>query len=328
MARNTDRGGKHIREVPKTGIDDDVDSLFKLPLTEFTDSRNALSARLKKAGRADDAAVIKTLAKPSVSAWAVNQIYWNNRETFDELIEVGEQLRDLQSSGISGKVTQMRASLDARRDVLTQLSDLASSLLQEAGHNPSQDTLRRVTTTLEALSSFGSRDDGPTPGRLSSDVDPPGFESLTSFIPGSFATESSKRESPAKKTEIVATKARPHLKLVEDAKKQRERDETRHANIAVAKLALQSAKKALTDARGAVQTLESQHKKSSAEAKQAEKARRDAEERLRKLSAAAEDAVESARRTAEEFAAATKSLDDAKRALERATKELESLLRD
>ena len=44
----------------------DVDGLFRLPLAEFTAARNALAARLKKAGRPSDADAVKALPKPSV----------------------------------------------------------------------------------------------------------------------------------------------------------------------------------------------------------------------------------------------------------------------
>jgi hypothetical protein len=39
----------------KRKLDDDIDDLFRLPVAEFTNARNALAARLKKEGRANDA---------------------------------------------------------------------------------------------------------------------------------------------------------------------------------------------------------------------------------------------------------------------------------
>lgn len=71
--------------------EDDVDALFRLPLAEFTGARNALAAKLKKSGRGDEAVRVKALAKPSISAWAVNQLYWNHREAFDRLIASAER---------------------------------------------------------------------------------------------------------------------------------------------------------------------------------------------------------------------------------------------
>jgi hypothetical protein len=169
-------------------LESDLEALFKLPLTEFTGARNALSAKLKKSGRGDEAAVVKTLAKPPLSAWAVNQLYWNHREAFDRLIASGERFHKAQASG---KVADMRTALETRREALTHLTDLATSLLRDAGPNPGQnpslDTTRRITATLEAMSAmsdWASRSDAPRPGRLTDDVDPPGFESFASFVPG------------------------------------------------------------------------------------------------------------------------------------------------
>ena len=281
-------------------LQDDVDELFKLPLTEFTDARNALAKRLKLSGRANDANVVKTLAKPSVSAWTVNQLYWRHRDAFEELLAAGQRFRKAQRGG---KVADMREALDARRRALAQLSDLASSLL----NNPTPDMLRRVSTTLEAMSALASFSDGPTPGRLSQDVDPPGFESLASFVPST--------TKPAKPTEEKATDARTTRRI----------DETRQVRIAAAKVSLQAARKAVADARARAQSLESAQKKAHAEAKEAEKRRREAEERFKKASAAADAATARSQSMTAEAQEATKAVEDAKRAVENASKELESL---
>src|SRR3984893_15272840 len=149
--------------MPK--LDDDIDALFKLPLTEFVGARKALAARLKQNGLVSEAEGVKALAKPSISAWTVNQLYWRHREAFDELIATSQRFRKAQ---VTGKMVNMREALDARREALSHLSDLATEALRDAGHNPSLDTLRRITTTLEALS-VTSLSDRPTLGRLSED---------------------------------------------------------------------------------------------------------------------------------------------------------------
>jgi len=147
-------------------LEDDVDALFKLPLADFIGARNNLAARLKRGGRADDANLVKALAKPSVSAWAVNQLYWKHRDAFDRLLATSQRFRQAQTSGTAGSIADMRESLDARREALSHLSDLATVLLRDAGHNPTPDTIHRITTTLEAVSAHPTPYDGPTPGRL------------------------------------------------------------------------------------------------------------------------------------------------------------------
>ena len=136
----------------------ETDALFRLPLNEFTAARNALVAKLKKAGRADDAERVKGLAKPPLSAWAVNQLYWKNREPFERLLAAGDRLRSAQASQLRGKGGELREPLEARRVALSELSQATTALLREAGHTPSPDLMRRITTTLEALATYGSRE--------------------------------------------------------------------------------------------------------------------------------------------------------------------------
>jgi len=292
----------------KSKLEDDIDALFRLPLAEFTGERNTLAARLKKEGRRNDADRVKLLAKPSVSAWAVNQLYWDHRQAFDQLMASGKRLRPAQKLRLAGKVASVRDSLDARREALVHLSDLAEELLREAGSNPSLDTLRRVTTTLEALSAHALHSDGPTPGRLTQDLDPPSFDSLASLM------------SSVAVTEEIDEPVTPVRKSSANVANVRRLEEARRAKIADAKVTLQDAKKSLSEARARVQSLESTQKKANAEVKEAEKI-------LEKATAALSDAVRRAKSVATEVDEATKTVEVAKRAIEQATKELESLLR-
>src|SRR5262249_828314 len=143
-------------------FESELDALFQLPLSEFTSARNALASRLKKAGRRGEAARVQELSKPSVSAWAVNQLYYKHRNEFDASVPGGGRVAEAHAGQISGKSSDLRELTFARRQALSVLSRLAESLLQEAGHSPAPDTMRRITTTLEALSSNASSD--PPPG--------------------------------------------------------------------------------------------------------------------------------------------------------------------
>jgi archaellum component FlaC len=305
-------------------LNDEVDELYQLPLAEFTGARNELAARLKQSGRANDATLVKALQKPPVSAWAVNQLYWNHRDEFDELLAAGKRVH---KASLSGKAAELRGSLDARREALSHLEDLASSLLTESGHNASLDTIRRILTTLEALSAQAPSADGPTLGRLTQDVDPPGFESLTSFM-GAGAMKglaASARVVASPKSGAAGTAG--HRKAIA-AEEARELKETRQTRIAVAKLSLQTAKKSLAEARTRVQSLETSQKKVHVEVKEAEKRKREAEERFKQASAAYEEVARRARSAGDEASEAANAVEEAKRRVEKATKELESLFRE
>ncbi len=233
----------------------------------------------------------------------------------------------------------MRAALDARREALSELSDIAASLLRNAGHNPTLDTTRRITATLEALSAYALHPDGPIPGHLTHDVDPPGFESLTSFDPG--AGKSERTEKPLRATSSQnlpspAAKAQPPTAGgAQGVQKARKLEETRQVRLAAAKVSLQDARKLLTDARARAQKLgsaqkkaDAQAKKTDAEAKEAEKQLRTAEQRFRKTNAAAEGAAQHLRDIANELEKATKELEEAHHTVNKVSKELETLFRE
>jgi hypothetical protein len=343
--------------------DDEVDALFKLPLAEFTGARNDLAARLKRCGHSDDARVVKSLAKPPVSAWAVNQLYWNHREAFDRLLEAGQRFRQAQVAGAVGKPADLRESLEERREALSQLSELAAALLSDAGHNPAPDTIHRITTTLEAISAYASLSDGPTPGRLTRDLDPPGFEALASLMAGAAekkANEEPSRLTPSQQSGSTVThtrqgappsdavqnvrkleEARPagttagkvrKLEDLREVEEARTLEEARGARIAAAQVSLQDAEKSLTEATARVERLEAAHKKVDEEAAEAERAAglaekqlRESEERLRKATAALQDAAERSQSITAEKKEAEKAVEDARRNVNKASQELESL---
>lgn len=268
----------------KNDSDHDVDALFRLPLAEFTNARNGLAAHLKKKGRAQDASDVKALGKPSVSAWAVNQLYWNHRDVFDKLIMSGERFHKAQKSG---KMSEMRAALDTRREALTQLSNVAASLLKEAGHNPSPDTIHRITTTLEGISAYASRDDGPQPGRLTHDVDPPGFASVGSFVPAKSGAAGRRQETGGRSR---GQKAGGGSKQRADDGGKRKDEEASEKKIAAVKASLQEAKKLLAQAHTRVRSLEAARTRSHADMRQAEERFKEATKRARTVDEDLKDA--------------------------------------
>ena len=315
-------------------LEDDVDALFQLPLAEFIGARNSLAARLKRVGRADDANLVKALAKPSISAWAVNQLHWKHREALDRLLATNQGFRQAQTSNTAGRIADVRALLDVRREALSHLSDLATVLLRDAGHNPAPDTIHRILTTLEAVSGYATPSNGPTPGRLTQDVDPPGFESLASLIPSTDTTERNgefRRVTPSPKSGNVATETGKRGSPAGDIKKDRQAEETHRAKIAAAKATLQEAKRSLTEVRSRARRLEAAQKKAygeaeeaDAKARRAEKQLREADEHFKKASAASQDAAHRAQRMAIEAEEAAQAVVDATRTVEDASKELES----
>ncbi len=313
------RGKGGTEKEPATG---DVDALFQLPLVEFTAARNALVSRLKKGGAAGEAERVKALAKPSISAWVVNQLYWRHREAFNALLTAGERFRTAQAAQLAGNAANVREPLEARRTALAALARLAAGVLRDAGHTANPDTLRRITTTLEALSVYGSLPEAPPAGRLTDDVDPPGFETLAALVPR--VGRSARGDEP---TRIIPFQYKPKKKAAKKitGRDERREEEERQAERARAMAAVKQAEAALRDARKEAQQAEAALKKAAARAKETEREKLAAEERLEKAAAAADTARQEARRVAADAEEAAQAVADAERAIEKAQRELASV---
>ncbi|HEY6329714.1 MAG TPA: hypothetical protein VI756_10280 [Blastocatellia bacterium] len=311
--------------MSKISLNDEIDALFMLPLADFTAARNDLASRLKKEKRADDSSVVKALAKPSVTAWAVNQLHWNHRKEFDQLLQGSERFRRAQAS----RGADIRETLEARREALAHLSHLAASLLTDAGHNPTPDTIQRITTTLEAISAYASPSDGAVPGRLTRDLDPPGFDSLVSLMGGAVPAKAREELPPpshSKQPASAAVETRKKVSSGEDVQKARELEDARQAKIAAARASVRDAERSLEETETRAEGLEAARKKAHEDAARAESELHEAEEHLRAARAASHEAAEGSKRAAAEAREATRAVDDARRNLEEASRHLQSLL--
>jgi hypothetical protein len=182
-----------------------VETLYRGPLDTFVTERKRLAGELKSAGDKEGAARLLKLGRPTVSAWAVNQLWWHEREAFERLFTSAEGLK-------KGK----RDAGAEHREALAALRALAAARLVSSGHAAAESTLRRVTLTLSALAAAGSFEPDPA-GALASDRDPPGFEAL-----GSVSTEADEEpDTPAAETKHGAGDAQ--AKRREQAERERKR---------------------------------------------------------------------------------------------------------
>lgn len=157
-----------------SALDATIDGLYQLPLNEFTGARNALA---KSLGR-DEAARVRALAKPTVAAWAVNQVYWRARGAFDRLMRSGEALRAAHVAVLEGRTADVRGAGDAHQRSVADAVAEARHLAELEGANPNADALAR---TFESLSLATTASEAP--GRLTAELQPAGFETLAGIAP-------------------------------------------------------------------------------------------------------------------------------------------------
>ena len=131
----------------------DPEDLYGLPLERFTEERNALAKTLRREGRRDEAAEVSKLRKPSVAAWAVNQLVRTQRRDVAALFEVGDALQQAQSRLLAGRgdPDALRDAVEAERTAVDQLTKKAHGLLSSEGHELTSATLERLTPSHHVL---------------------------------------------------------------------------------------------------------------------------------------------------------------------------------
>jgi hypothetical protein len=131
---------------------DSPDDLYGLPLDRFVPERAALVKALRGDGQRDAAAAVAALRKPSVAAWAVNQLVRTQPRAIGELFQAGDELARAQELAVAGAQAgdAMRDAASRQRDALETLVKLAEGLLGSEGQELSTVTLERVAETLRA----------------------------------------------------------------------------------------------------------------------------------------------------------------------------------
>jgi hypothetical protein len=170
-----------------SALDTNIDDLYQQPLDAFTAARNALAKSLTGA----DAQRVRTLAKPTVVPWAVNQVYWRARSTYDRLLRSGERLRKAQIAALEGRSSDVRAASEAHRRAITDAVAQAQRIASAAGSQPGPDALMR---TFEAISLAPEPLDAP--GRLTQPLQPAGFEALAGITPKPDRSDHDRKRGP------------------------------------------------------------------------------------------------------------------------------------
>lgn len=157
-------------------MDAEVEALYGLPLDEFTKARDALAkARAKEQGK-EAGAVVKALRKPSMVAWALNQLARSHPDEIEALVEAGARLRRAQTAALEGgDPDELREATKAEAGEVRALAGQARSLLAEAGRGGSPAQEDRLATTLRAAAVDELAADLLRRGVLTTELSPAGF---------------------------------------------------------------------------------------------------------------------------------------------------------
>ena len=249
-------------------LDSVADELYALPPEDFTAARDAAG---KAAGDPALTKAIKALRKPTVSAHAVNQIVRASPDEIDDLLTLGDELRDAMTSGKG----------DVRR-LTEQRRELVSSLVAaELPANIRDD----VTATLEAATADPQLGAAVRSGRLVKPLRYAGFGAMPDLddaVATALPSRPAARQKPT--TKKAAAKKTPPTKAV-PAKAERDLSELRQKVLDLAGDAdnaqrrYDEAARAVTEARKLLDHAEAEraaaHKAAREAHAAAEKARRE-----------------------------------------------------
>ena len=210
-------------------LDTSIDDLFGLAPEEFTAARDQLAKQLRDGGDRESASSVKALRKPTLIAWALNQLPRRERPAIEALIESGDALRSAQRKALSGvEAAPFRAAMEQRRQLVRQLTRRAMQILREAGRG-SQSAEEEIARSLDAVSTDSDAADALLQGRLEKPISgSSGFEAFSglSLVEEPSGSEVEERaERKARETELKNAE-RQAEKATVDARRARVRADT------------------------------------------------------------------------------------------------------
>ncbi|MGH3441337.1 MAG: hypothetical protein ACRDUY_04720 [Nitriliruptorales bacterium] len=158
-------------------VEQAIAELYGLPSDEFVGRRDELAKQLREEDDRDAAAVVGKLRKPTVAAWAVNQLSRRQPEDLDALLELADKVEKAQRRAVSGRRAPLRETVRELRSAISSLTGAASSYLQDVGSQPATHR-DAIAATIQAATVDEEVRDALREGRLERTAEAPGFGTL------------------------------------------------------------------------------------------------------------------------------------------------------
>jgi hypothetical protein len=305
-------------------LDDDISGLYRGPPAEFVAARQALAKRLRQAGDPRQAEV-RELAKPPVSAWAVNRLFALEPRAMAELVGAGERARTDQgrARGNAGAAA-LRELVAAIRSGIERLTGRGVEILAaETGRAPGEAIVERLRTDLQALAFDPATTPAAARGWLDADLEPPGFELLAALTVATSPARPGPRPSPAPPAAAPAPAGKGRRATVHSLDEARgaaaeRRERERRERIERAQADLARAETAAAATRRAAEAARRDAERADRDAERAESAAAEAARRAETARAAAQTARSTAGEAEARAEAAGKDHARARDALARA----------
>ena len=132
--------------------DPEISALYRVAPEGFIEARDALAKRLREDGRGDDASTVKKLRRPTVAAWALDQLAEDVPDAIGELLAAGADLAGAQRATLSGRdPSALRDATARRREPMAGLTQIGGGRAAGRGTLPDPH-VEDIRGTLEAAS--------------------------------------------------------------------------------------------------------------------------------------------------------------------------------
>jgi hypothetical protein len=256
-------------------LEEELDGLYALEPGEFIAERDRLARELRAAGEREQAEQVKSLRKPTVAAWTINQLTRRERRHVDLLLDAGHRLREAQQRLLAGEDPgRLEEARRTEREALAGLRKAARSILDEAGRG-SETTLNQIVETLGTAAVSSEGRELLARGRFTGELEATGFELLA---PLAGKAPASRKRPSIRQGQAPKKRGRPtDRKRVEQA-----RAEVREAraNLRAAEKDVRTAEQAAAKARREAERTEELAQRQRAAAAKAQAALERAEKQL------------------------------------------------
>ena len=150
----------------------EAQKLLAVAPDRFVDERKAIAKGLRDDGRAEEAAAVEALRKPSAVVLAVNRAARDRPKAAQAAAEAAARVGKAQ---LGGDADAFRDALGALDDALGLLADVALAQLSPPGKTVSDAMRRRVRDLLRAAVADDDARAALARGALTEELDAPGF---------------------------------------------------------------------------------------------------------------------------------------------------------
>jgi hypothetical protein len=212
----------------------EAEKLLAVAPGEFVERRKRLAGELRAAGRAEDAALVSELRKPSPVVFAVNRAARDRPKAASSAVEAAERVADAQIAGDAEAFERAVADL---AESLDMLADVAVAHVSPGGKSPSDTMRRRVRELLRGAVADDASREQLRRGALRDEVEAAGFSPYAGLAP-----------KPATRSRASAAPSKAEQRKSERESKRREQLEALEQELEAAEQLLGEAEKAVRDA--------------------------------------------------------------------------------